>query len=113
MRRSDMYRLTDDLNRVIRISDNATIPKGHRWWEEYLEWVALGNTPVPAITVNVSAAPNTITIAPITMDVLATLDPAAYPGMAYELTDAPGSPGDIVRSVGGKWLRASDNSPVM
>jgi len=109
-----MYQLSSEPNYVIEISTRRLIPIKGTWLSEnYLAWVALGNTPAPADLPIVRPAPNTITIAPITMDVLATLDPAAYPGMAYELTDAPGSPGDIVRSVGGKWLRASDNSPVM
>ena len=108
-----MYRLTQDPNVVIRTADGATVPKGHRWWDDYSAWVALGNTASPAVVVPVSLAPPTVTYAPITYEKLATLNAAAYPGMAYELTDSIGAPGDIIRSVGGVWLRVSDNSPVM
>lgn len=42
------YKLT--LGGVIRLSDMAAIPQapGNRDWDEYLAWVALGNTPQPA-----------------------------------------------------------------
>jgi len=35
---------------ILRISDNANIPRNeaNRDYKEYLEWVALGNTPEPA-----------------------------------------------------------------
>ena len=45
-----MYKLTEDPNIVIRLSDGATIPKGHRFWDEYEEWLAAGNTPEPDFT---------------------------------------------------------------
>lgn len=45
-----MYKLTEDPNIVIRLSDGASIPKGHRFWDEYEEWLAAGNTPDPAFT---------------------------------------------------------------
>lgn len=46
-----MYKLTDS-NNVIRISDGACIPiaEGNRDYQEYLQWVADGNTPQPAHT---------------------------------------------------------------
>jgi len=52
-----MYKLTgidsltgDSLNIIIRLSDNASIPmdKNNRDYQEYLEWVAEGNTPEEA-----------------------------------------------------------------
>ena len=44
-----MYRLTEDPDAVVRLEDGATIPRGHRWWDEYEEWCAAGTTPEPAI----------------------------------------------------------------
>lgn len=37
-------------DRIIRTLDNATIPEGHRFWDEYQAWLAAGNTPDPAET---------------------------------------------------------------
>ncbi len=38
------YRLTNDPNAVVRVADVTTIPRGHRWWDEYEAWVSSGNT---------------------------------------------------------------------
>lgn len=45
-----MYKLTSDNNVVLRISDNAFIPlvDGNKDYAEYLQWLAEGNTPLPA-----------------------------------------------------------------
>jgi hypothetical protein len=42
-----MYRLTDSPDTILRTTDHAMIPRGHRWWEEYEEWLAEGNAPEP------------------------------------------------------------------
>jgi hypothetical protein len=42
-----MYQLTDNPDLVLRLGDGAVIPRGHRWWDEYEAWLALGNTPEP------------------------------------------------------------------
>lgn len=42
-----MYQLTETADQVIRLDDNANIPRGHRWWDDYEAWLAAGNTPEP------------------------------------------------------------------
>lgn len=42
-----MYQLTKDPGKVKRLSDGAEIPEGHRWYDDYLAWLAEGNTPEP------------------------------------------------------------------
>ena len=46
-----MYKLTSSPNTVHRTTDNAFIPfdGGNRDYQEYLEWLAEGNTPEPYI----------------------------------------------------------------
>ena len=41
---------TDNWDTVLRIEDNVGIPcvEGNTSYQEYLEWVAEGNTPLPA-----------------------------------------------------------------
>ena len=39
-----MYQLTDYPDLVIRLDDGASIPRGHRWWDDYEAWLAAGNT---------------------------------------------------------------------
>lgn len=45
-----MYKLTTFPNEVMRIVDNALIPfdLANTDYQEYLKWVAEGNTPLPA-----------------------------------------------------------------
>lgn len=50
-----MYQLKNDklkneICAIIRLSDNANIPisEGNRDYQKYLEWIAQGNTPLPA-----------------------------------------------------------------
>ncbi len=44
-----MYRLTDNPQLVLRLSDGAHIPEGHRWWDDYRSWLEAGNDPLPAV----------------------------------------------------------------
>lgn len=46
-----LYRLTLSQNTVERLSDNAFIPfdPGNRDYQEYLAWLAEGNTPEPYV----------------------------------------------------------------
>ncbi|MCL8301442.1 phage tail assembly chaperone [Pseudomonas mosselii] len=41
------YQLTENPNLVLRLEDGATVPCGHRFWDEYEAWLAAGNTPSP------------------------------------------------------------------
>lgn len=47
-----MYKLTQSETTVHRLTDNAFIPfdGGNRDYQEYLEWLAEGNTPEPYVT---------------------------------------------------------------
>lgn len=44
-----MYQLTDNPDIVLRLNDGACIPRGHRFWGEYEEWLKGGNSPLGAI----------------------------------------------------------------
>ncbi|MCW0458960.1 hypothetical protein NB717_000028 [Xanthomonas sacchari] len=41
------YQLTEDPNVVVRRADGTSIPRGHRWWDEYEAWLAAGNAASP------------------------------------------------------------------
>ena len=45
-----MYKLIQDSDCILRIADVACIPPslGNKDYQEYLEWLAEGNTPEPA-----------------------------------------------------------------
>lgn len=51
-----MYRLTDDENKILRLTDNTYIYKGHPWWNEYEKWVEKGNIPQSAPTLTLTPA---------------------------------------------------------
>lgn len=42
-----MYALTDNPDVIFRLDDGVSIPRGHRWWEEYEAWRAAGNVALP------------------------------------------------------------------
>lgn len=50
------YQLTGDPDTVIRLNDGATVPRGHRFWVEYQDWIAAGGSPEPALVPDTSAA---------------------------------------------------------
>lgn len=42
-----MYQLTENPDLVLCLDAGASIPRGHRWWDEFEAWCAAGNTPRP------------------------------------------------------------------
>lgn len=73
-----MYRLTNNVDQIIRVDDGAVIPRGHRWWNEYEAWFAAGNTPEPVPQPTLTDA-----AAALTVDVQAWLDATAQ-GNGYD-----------------------------
>lgn len=43
------YQLTTDPDTVIRLPDRATVPRYHRFWDEYEQWLAGGGEPLQVI----------------------------------------------------------------
>jgi hypothetical protein len=41
------YQLTTNADLITLVDTNTTIPRGHRLWAEYEDWLAAGNTPLP------------------------------------------------------------------
>lgn len=50
------YRLTENPDTVIQLSDGATVPREHRFWIEYEKWKAAGGVPEPAFSVDPAIA---------------------------------------------------------
>ncbi len=42
------WKLTQNPDVVIRLSDGALIPRGHRFWDEYEAFLAAGGVPEPS-----------------------------------------------------------------
>lgn len=42
-----MYQLTENIDVIRCVETGAFIPRGHRLWHEYQQWVDEGNTPLP------------------------------------------------------------------
>lgn len=63
-----MYKLTNNDQTIIRLSDNAFIPAdpSNRDYQEYLNWLSKGNSPEPYIE------------PPVTTEQILTLRAAAY-----------------------------------
>ena len=53
------YQLTADADTVIRLDDGATVPRGHRFWAEYEDWIAAGGSPEPALVLEPGASERT------------------------------------------------------
>lgn len=50
------YRLTENPDTVIQLSDGATVPRGHRFWAEYEQWKNAGGIPEPAPVLDTAVA---------------------------------------------------------
>ena len=68
------YQLTET-NCILRVADNAFIPTdtGNRDYREYLDWVAAGNTPLPAPEPIVPTPAEKLAASGLTVDELKTL----------------------------------------
>lgn len=42
-----MYQLTTEPDRILCLTTNTNIPRGHRLWDDYQQWLDDGNTPLP------------------------------------------------------------------
>lgn len=73
-----MYQLTPNPDVVIDIDTNTSIPRGHRWWNDYEAWLAAGNTAEPVPPPTMADA-----VAALTVDVQAWLDATAQ-GNGYD-----------------------------
>lgn len=49
-----MYSLTIDPNVILR-DDGMYIPNGHRFWDDYEEWLSKGNSPIPNVIDEITA----------------------------------------------------------
>ncbi|WP_297572551.1 DUF4376 domain-containing protein [uncultured Deefgea sp.] len=45
-----MYQLTSGADSILHVEAGAHIPRGHRLWEDYEQWLADGGVPQPAVT---------------------------------------------------------------
>jgi hypothetical protein len=48
------YRLTENPDTVIQLTDGATVPRGHRFWIDFEEWLKAGGKPEPAFVLDPS-----------------------------------------------------------
>jgi len=46
------YRLTANPDTVLRLDNGATVPRGHRFWAEYEQWIKDGGTPEPVFALD-------------------------------------------------------------
>jgi hypothetical protein len=46
------YRLTENPDIVVQLSDGATVPRGHRFWLDYEKWLDSGGIPEPVFTLD-------------------------------------------------------------
>ncbi|WP_223484752.1 DUF4376 domain-containing protein [Stenotrophomonas indicatrix] len=46
-----MYQLTTDPDRILCLTTNTNIPRGHHLWDDYQCWLDDGNTPLPLVQV--------------------------------------------------------------
>ena len=45
-----MYQLTSNDDFILHVEAGARIPRGHRLWDDYEQWLAAGGVPEPAMT---------------------------------------------------------------
>lgn len=45
-----IYQLTSDPDTVILLTDNTTVPRGHRFWQDYEQWLKAGGKPEQTFT---------------------------------------------------------------
>lgn len=90
-----MYKLQQHSTNVTRLSDGASIPTdpNNRDYSEYLRWLAVGNTPLPA-----DVPPSTV---PVTVSMrqarLALLGAGLLAGVNSAIAAMPGAGGEAAR----------------
>ena len=88
-----MYKLTKHTS-IVRLADNASIPAdpANTDYQEYLDWIAAGNTPEPAQTAAEIAAEVAALKSAAALAALAAIDAASIRSIREYIASKPDAP---------------------